>query len=121
MSADTLSILRQASGRTLNDEEGRREVVRLQPPTSPARIAEIERDLGFALPLELGSVLAFSSGIDFEASDSIDFASIGPCVHEDLFGVVMTIVGDGAGGVGGTTMRRSTTRWARANGGAFEA
>jgi hypothetical protein len=97
VSADTLSVLRQSSGRTLTDEEGRREVVRLQPPATPARIAEIERDIGFALPRELGSVLAFSAGIDLEISDSLDFASIGRCSHENLFGVVMTIVGDGAG------------------------
>ena len=90
-------VLLGAAGRTLVDVDGEREVVALQPPASPARVAEIERELGFALPRELRDLLALTAGL--ELLESVDLASAGPCPWpgEQLFGSVLTLAGDGAG------------------------
>ena len=84
-----------AAGRKLVTVDEDEEQVELQPPASPARIAEIEREIGFALPAELRELLAETAGLDF--FDGIDLASIGPCPREELFGTTLTAAGDGAG------------------------
>src|SRR5688500_16150762 len=90
-------VLLAAAGRTLVDVDGEREVVALQPPASPARLSELERELGFALPRELRELLALTAGL--ELLESVDLASAGPCPWpgERLFGSVLTLAGDGAG------------------------
>jgi hypothetical protein len=88
-------VLLGAAGRTLADVDGGRERVELQPGASPERVAEIERELGFALPRELRELLAIAAGL--EMLESFDLASIGPCPLTELFGAVLTPLGDGAG------------------------
>lgn len=91
----TKEVVLRAAGRELVDVDGEVEVVSLQPPASPARIAEIERELGFALPRELADALAVTAGLDL--LESVDLASVGRSPVEALFGWVLTIAGDGAG------------------------
>jgi len=95
VSMSTRDVLLGASGRRLIDIDGEEEVVTLMPPASPARIAEIEGGLGFALPGELSELLHTSAGLDM--LESLDLASIGPCPWGAPLGPVMTPVGDGAG------------------------
>lgn len=92
---NTLEVLRRAAGRKWTGEDGAEEIVGLQPPVSPARLAELERELGFPLPRELAELLRATAGL--EMLESLDLASIGPCPLSDLFGQVITLVGDGAG------------------------
>jgi hypothetical protein len=86
-----------AAGRVLVDVDGESETVALQPPASPARVAEIERELGFALPRELRDLLAETAGL--ELLESLDLAGAGPAPWpcDELFGPVLTLAGDGAG------------------------
>src|SRR5262245_58508211 len=93
----TKDVLFRAAGRKLIDVDGEGEVVSLQPPASPARLAEIERELGFALPRELALLLRESAGLDMEMQESLDLASIEPCPWGAPLGQVMNLVGDGAG------------------------
>ncbi len=76
-----LEVSMRARGRVLADEAGLHQTVRLQPPASAERIAEIEAEIeaeiGFALPRELRDVLAVSAGLDL--LDSLDLASVGRC------------------------------------------
>jgi hypothetical protein len=91
----TRDVLLEADGRKLIDVDGEEEVVALQPPASPARIAEIERELGFVLPGELSDLLRLTAGL--EMLESFDLGSIGPCPWRAPLGPVLTPVGDGAG------------------------
>jgi hypothetical protein len=91
-----------AAGRKLNtfDEEQLTPV--LQQPASHARIVELERKLGFALPPELREILTLAAGLDLvdegrEVDDPIRFDGIERCGHEELFGWVLMISTDGAG------------------------
>jgi len=93
----TKDVLLRAAGRRLVDVDGESEVVSLQPPASPGRVAEIERELGFALPRELAELLRVSAGLDMEVQESLDLASIEPCPWRAPLGQVMNLVGDGAG------------------------
>jgi len=93
----TRDVLLRAAGRKLIDVDGEGELVSLQPPASPARVAEIEGELGFALPRELTELLSLSAGLDMEVQESLDLASIEPCPWEGPLGQVMNLVGDGAG------------------------
>ena len=72
----------------------------LQQPVSHARIVELERKLGFALPPELREILTLAAGLELEDpefGDPIDFAGIDRCGYEDLFGWTLTPCTDGAG------------------------
>jgi len=74
----------------------------LQQPASHARIVELERKLGFALPPELREVLTLAAGIDLtddgrDADDPITFDCIERCAREELFGWILTASTDGAG------------------------
>lgn len=93
----TKEVLLGAAGRRLVDIDGEGETVSLQPPASPARVSELERQLGFAMPLELSELLRVSAGLDMEAQESLDLASLGPCPWGAPLGTVMSLVGDGAG------------------------
>jgi hypothetical protein len=73
----TRDVLLGAAGRTLIDVDREEEAVNLLPPAPPARIAELERELGFGLPGELSELLRFSAGL--EMLEDFDLASIGPC------------------------------------------
>ncbi len=88
-------VLLAADGRTLIDVDGEEEQVQLQPPPSPARLAEIERELGFELPRELADALRVTAGL--ELLESFDLASIGPCPWDAPLGPVLIPCGDGAG------------------------
>lgn len=88
-------VLLAADGRTLVSIDGEEETVGLQPAASPARLAEIERELGFPLPSELRGLLELTAGL--ELLESVDLASVGPCPIEGLFGPLVTLAGDGAG------------------------
>ena len=91
----TRDVLLGAAGRRLIDVDGEEEAVSLLPPVSPARIAEIERELGFSLPRELSELLHLTAGL--EMLESLELASIGPCPWGAPLGPVMTPAGDGAG------------------------
>ncbi len=93
----TGDVLTRAAGRRLIDVDGEEDLVSLQPPASPARVAEIERELGFALPRELTELLRVSAGLDMSAGESLDLASIEPCPWRAPLGKVVNLVGDGAG------------------------
>jgi hypothetical protein len=93
----TKDVLLRAAGRKLIDIDGEADVVSLQPPASPGRVAEIERVLGFALPRELAELVRVSAGLDREVDESLDLLSIGPCPWQAPLGQVMNLVGDGAG------------------------
>ena len=91
----TRDVLLGADGRRLIDVDGEEEVVKLLPPASPGRIAEIERELGFELPDELAEILRVSAGLDL--LESFDLASVGPCPWGAPLGPVLSPIGDGAG------------------------
>jgi len=92
---NTRDVVLGAAGRRLVDVDGEEDTVALQPPASPARVAEIERELGFALPRELAELLAETAGLDL--LESIELASVGRCTRSELFDWVLTPCGDGAG------------------------
>ena len=61
-----------AAGRKLVTIDEDEEPVVLQPPASPARVAEIEREIGFALPSELRDLL----GMEAQAREHLSRARL---------------------------------------------
>lgn len=92
-----LERLLAADGRTLAMEEGEPDVLRVLPPCPVARVAEIEAEIGFALPRELKAILARSTGLEGAITETVDLARVERCGLDSLFGWMVNVVGDGAG------------------------
>ena len=87
------------ANRRFVDVDDDEHLITLQPPAAAERVAEIEREIGFSLPVELRDLLELTAGIDLDDGrlDGIDVASVGHCAIAELFKWVITLTGDGAG------------------------
>ncbi len=92
-----LERLLAADGRSLAMEEGEPDVLRVLPRCPPARVAEIEAEIGFALPRELKDILARCIGLEGAITETVDLARVERCGLDSLFGWMINLVGDGAG------------------------
>jgi cell wall assembly regulator SMI1 len=91
-------IIRNATTRSLSDEDGNPVVIELRPGLSTAGIDMLERDLPCSLPDEIRDLLSFCSGFAGGAIDLVDFTGQEcNCEYSDIFPHGHPIAADGFG------------------------